>query len=341
METATPIVLTVIAGLIATAIGLKAKAIGIRLDILDTPDGGRKDHEHVTPLTGGLCALLPVLLLLPAVVWLNPPHLNVYLVLGPALIGFLLLGLFDDRQHIRPSIRLMLSMGMSAFAMLALPALNVDFLNFSFLDKAVFLDEWGVVFSILSLVGLQNAINMADGRNGLVSGLSLIWLFLIGLYAPPFLLPVIVTALAGVAVAFVFNIAGRLFLGDGGAYGLAFLIGTLAILTYFSRFDVLPADVVALWFLIPVTDCLRLMSGRILRGRSPFEPDRNHLHHHLNRLMRWRYGLALYLALVLLPGLLAYWAPHYTPVWAAASLIAYGAILSLVRRAGARRPVMR
>ena len=341
MEIATPIILTVIAGLIATAIGLKAEAIGRKLGILDIPDGGRKDHEHVTPLAGGLCALIPVLLLLPAGAWLYPNHVFVYAVLGTGLAGFLLLGLFDDRRHIRPSVRLLLSLGMTLAAMLALPALNVDFLNFSFLSRAVFLDEWGFLFTALSLVGLQNAVNMADGRNGLVTGLSLIWLFLIGLYAPPFLLPVIIAALAAVAIAFVFNIAGRLFLGDGGAYGLAFLTGSLAILTYFSRFDVLPADVVALWFLVPVTDCLRLMSGRIMRGRSPFEADRNHLHHHLNRLMRWRYGLAVYLGLVLLPGLLAYWTPQYTPVWAASSLIAYRAILSLVRRAGAHRPVMR
>ena len=71
----------------------------------------------------------------------------------------------------------------------------------------------------------------------------------------------------------------RLFLGDSGAYALSIAIALLVIYVYGVKFSVLPADVVALWFVVPTVDCPRLMITRVLAGRSPFSSDRNHLHH--------------------------------------------------------------
>lgn len=68
---------------------------------------------------------------------------------------------------------------------------------------------------------------------------------------------------AALAVTLVFNLRGRLFLGDSGSYALSFVVAMLAIYTYDVGFTRLPADLVALWFLIPVVDCLRLMAKRM------------------------------------------------------------------------------
>ena len=59
---------------------------------------------------------------------------------------------------------------------------------------------------------------------------------------------------------------------------------------------------VVLWLLVPVVDCLRVIPMRVLQGRSPFEPDKNHLHHRLDRRWGWPKCLVIYLALVVIPG---------------------------------------
>ena len=170
---------------------------------------------------------------------------------------------------------------------------------------------------------------MADGRNGLVPGIALIWSLLIFVYAPPHLYPVLAALTVGLSVVLAFNLAGRLFLGDSGCYALSVLIGLLAIHTYYVKFPELSADIVALWFLIPVVDCLRLMTGRMLAGVSPFSADRNHLHHVIGAMMPWRWGLPLYLCLVAGPGLAAIADPKFSLAWAMVPLSIYGVIIAL------------
>ncbi|MBX6375836.1 MAG: hypothetical protein IRZ13_16590, partial [Acetobacteraceae bacterium] len=222
------------------------------------------------------------------------------------------------------------------------PALTVTFFDFSFVKPALFLDGWGALaFTVISLVGLQNAVNMADGKDGLALGMLLIWTGLIALYAPAHMTPVLLLLALTLATALWFNLRGQLFLGDSGAYSLAVLVGLLAVGTHDVRFTELPTDVVALWFLIPVVDCLRVMVRRIVAGRSPFAPDRQHLHHMLERLAPWRLGLPLYLSLIAGPALLAVAAPQRALLWGVLALSGYAALLGLSARlpaAEARQP---
>ena len=175
-------------------------------------------------------------------------------------------------------------------ALYAVPALRVEAFVFSFLRAPVFLHGWAPLFTVICLVGLQNAVNMADGKNGLVLGLSFVWIMCLLAYAPSHLTPLLSVLAIGLVIAAPFNWKGRLFLGDSGAYALSIAISVLVIYVYGVKFAVLPADVVALWFIVPIVDCLRLMVTRVLAGRSPFSSDRNHLHHILNDLMPWGTG---------------------------------------------------
>ena len=233
------------------------------------------------------------------------------------------------RKHIRPIWRLMVSTALCVAVLRAFPGFEVRFLHFSFLEHPVRLGIWAPVFTVLCLVGLQNAVNMADGKNGLVLALSLMWGVILFLYAPPHLQPILIIFLAAVAVALPFNLRGRLFLGDSGAYALSVLLGLLAIYVYQSGGTGPTADVVALWLLIPIVDCLRLMVVRVVNGNSPFRADVSHLHHILSRLMPWRWGVLFYLALVAVPGLLAWGFPEATLGWAVLSLLCYGTVVGL------------
>lgn len=321
-------------GLLTFALGRRAFAVGAALDVLDHPDplGGRKRHDRVTPLIGGIATLGPTLLL--GVIWLlyaaplTPPHYIMIATVITAASLLLVLGYLDDRFQLAPTARLLATMMIFGFAAAANPGFRLDFLHFTFLPEAYFIDAWGGIFTVICLTGLSNAVNMADGKNGLVIGLSLIWIGLLALNLPFAWSPLLIAAAATLLLAFMFNVRGVFFLGDAGSYGWSGLIGLMAIAAYSSNFFALAADQVALWFLIPVLDCLRLMTTRILSGRSPFTGDRNHLHHHLAKSMPWSYGLGFYLALVAVPSLLAYAFPTATLYLALVTTAVYAATIA-------------
>ena len=96
-------------------------------------------------------------------------------------------------------------------------------------------------FTILCLVGLQNAINMADGMNGLLIGLSMFWTACLLNHAPPEHLRLYLTLmLLGLVILLLYNLAGALFLGDAGSYAIGGTIGVLMIYCYHSADGALP-----------------------------------------------------------------------------------------------------
>jgi UDP-GlcNAc:undecaprenyl-phosphate GlcNAc-1-phosphate transferase len=327
-ETWTVAVAMLFASVLAAAICFAAQPIARIFGLFDLPDGIRKIHPRKTPLVGGVAVILPVLAVAG---WLaaSTQYLPLYVTVLAAVLLSLMLGLWDDRRHIQPHWRLAVSLVLATGVFAFVPALEVTFFYFTFDNQAIFLGAASWIFSLVCLIGLQNAINMADGKNGIVLGLSLIWCVCMAMFAPPHLLPLLAALGAVLAVTLAFNLQGRLFLGDSGSYSLSFLFAILAIYIYDVGFHHLPADLVALWFLIPVVDCLRLMVKRALAGRSPFSSDRNHLHHIIYDRMRWRYGLPLYLTVAGLPGLLASIWPESTMMWAFAALLCYVVILVL------------
>jgi UDP-GlcNAc:undecaprenyl-phosphate GlcNAc-1-phosphate transferase len=317
-----------------------AEPLARRFGMLDRPDGQRKLHRRPTPLLGGAAVALPAVLLMLGEALASEFH-ALWLILSGLTGAFWLIGAHDDRRHIRPAVRLALSLALCLAALAATPALRVGFFEFSFVKPALFLDGWALGFTVVSLVGLQNAVNMADGSDGLALGMLLAWTLLIAVFAPAHILLVLLLLAASLAIALWFNLRGRLFLGDSGTYSLAVLVGLLAVHAQGVRFTELPTDMVALWFLIPVVDCLRVMLRRILAGRSPFAADRTHLHHVLWRMMPWRFGLPLYLSLILAPSLLALAEPRQTLLCGVLALSGYAILLGLGARfpaAEARQP---
>ncbi|MDA1099344.1 MAG: MraY family glycosyltransferase [Proteobacteria bacterium] len=308
-------------------ISVFARPLGEWLGVLDAPDGKRKLHPTITPLAGGLAIGLPALLALLYGA-LTTVFLPLYLTVAAAGLACLLLGLLDDRAHIRPIYRLLLSLLMALAVLEVVPDLMVTFLRFSFLGQVIFLEQFALVFTAICIVGLQNAVNMADGKNGLVIGLCLFWCLELLLFAPDHMRLVLLSLAASLVVTLAFNLRGRLFLGDSGSYFLSFTFALLAVYVYDIAFTALPADLMVLWFLIPVLDCLRVMAVRVARGRSPFASDRNHLHHMLYRRMPWRWGLLVYLGLAGVPGLLASFAPGTALAWGIAAVCCYAVIVA-------------
>jgi UDP-GlcNAc:undecaprenyl-phosphate GlcNAc-1-phosphate transferase len=205
-----------------------------------------------------------------------PEGLELAILLSVA--GVAVLGFIDDQRTTSPAARLILLAIFAAASLKLDPALYV---------KGLHTVSWGwlplgpvasIALFLSAMVGFSSAVNMADGMTGLVLSLICVWSVCLVLRGGG------VTEAAELLgstsfVALLFNAGGKLFLGNCGAFALAFAVGLLAIECHNQQR--LPLEAAAVWFLIPVLDCIRLIPMRLWWGRSPFSPDRRHIHHRL------------------------------------------------------------
>lgn len=152
----------------------------------------------------------------------------------------------------------------------------------------------GMPFTTVLIVYVINAINLIDGIDGLASGLSLVALFFLGCLLSlngDVISAVIAFATVGTLVPFfIYNVFGRaekhrkIFMGDCGSQTIGLILGMLAV--KFSMSDAaymasLPNPLVIAFsvLMIPCLDVIRVMIGRIRKGKNPFLPDKTHIHH--------------------------------------------------------------
>lgn len=292
----------------AVLLSMNARPICNALQLIDIPSG-RKKHTSPTPLMGGvtvLFAFVPSAIVLVCVSaserWLGSLLIWIGCISLMAIVG-----LGDDRHSLSPRLRLIVSFLVFTLAAAIDPTFNVRVLDFSFPPLTLGLGTWwlAIIFTVTCCVGLLNAVNMADGKNGLVLGLSLGWSAILALRASESLVPLIGLFACVLVVLTVFNMRGKLFLGDGGAYAIATAIGLLAIMVYNTpgthTVRAISAEGMVLLFAVPVADSFRLTYKRLRQGRSPMSADRDHLHHHLQDHFGWPKGLVIYWLIALFP----------------------------------------
>jgi len=151
-------------------------------------------------------------------------------------------------------------------------------------DHIIDLGLWSWPITVFWLVAMTNLINLIDGVDGLAGGICLMLMVLL-LYVTNQTgsLPVIAAGMIGALVGFLrYNFPpARIYMGDGGAYFLGFLIGCITIAT--SQKGTILAGLVAPLFVLalPIIDTSLAILRRGLRGLPLFRPDRNHIHHRL------------------------------------------------------------
>ncbi len=207
--------------------------------------------------------------------------LPIYAIVGGcfALIGFL-----DDTQRVTsPLARLGLMFSVALLFLIVQPSLLptqiLSLLPFE-VPNLIF-----ILVAALVLVGFVNASNMADGANGLMPIIFLTF-FLIAqsLASDAF---IVVLSMALLTFTLVNLISGRLILGDLGAYGLSSVVCLTA-------YDLYNKGLVSLGFLTvalayPCIEMLRVVSLRIIEGRSPMSAGNDHLHNKLNATLKNRF----------------------------------------------------
>ena len=297
--------------LISLIVGFRALALGTCLKVMDQPGALHKTHDRPTPLVGGFAIALPLLVYCGLALWNNPESL-VFVALIVAIGGAFLVGFVDDRWRLPALFRLLCGVALALTSIAIVPAFIVPHFDFTFLSQPLWLAPYAIAFSVLAIVGMKNAISITDGMNGLGIGLCLIWTVFLLFYAPPEIYPLAVLLAICLFVTLIFNLGGKLFLGDSGTNSTALTIVLLTVYTYNMTEGQLYADAIVAWFIVPVIDCLRLIVVRAIQRRSPMSPDTNHLHHRLQRVLPKTWALMAYWLMVAIPGTVAMAVPPWT-----------------------------
>lgn len=152
----------------------------------------------------------------------------------------------------------------------------------------------GVPLTLLLVVFITNAVNLIDGIDGLASGLSMVALSVFGTLAVidgRWMSALLAFATVGVLLPFFFyNVFGnadrgrKIFMGDTGSLTLGYILSFLAVQytmnTYEAGINYEGAMLIAFSvLLVPCLDVVRVVLGRVRRGRDPFMPDKTHIHH--------------------------------------------------------------
>ena len=192
------------------------------------------------------------------------------------------LGFWDDLKPLGAKRKLLGQIAIAG-AVCAL-GVGIDRMRIPFTSTNITLHGWGVILTMLWLVGMTNLINLIDGVDGLAGGICLMLMALlayVGHQSGSFEL--LASGMAGALLGFLwFNFPpARIYLGDGGAYFLGFQIGLLALISS-HKGTVFAALVAPLFVLaLPILDMGLAILRRGLRGLPIFRPDRKHIHHRL------------------------------------------------------------
>lgn len=168
-----------------------------------------------------------------------------------------------------------------------------------FTHGLIHLGAGSALVTVLWLVGMTNLINLIDGIDGLAGGICLLLMLLLAYVQRSMdAFPLLACGMAGSLGGFlVFNFPpAKIYMGDGGAYFLGFLIGELTIVSS-HKGTVMAALIAPLFVLaLPILDVSMAILRRGLKGLPIFRPDRRHLHHKLEGmgLSRRRVVLGMY-----------------------------------------------
>ena len=242
-----------------------------RIGAIDVPHDERRMHTRPVARIGGVALFIAFLLGCGAFLLFCRPFFTestVFLarrvIFGGGVI--ILGGLADDAYGISPWQKILFQ----ALAALVAAAFG-----------ATLFDGWlGAAGFIFWCILLSNAFNLIDGLDGLctrVAAFCLVALLSVSGYEPLFV--ILLAALLGFLPL---NLRpARLFLGDAGAMLLGFSLAVLSASILRGSPSFIPALSISLIFALPLFDTSFAAFRRILRGKSPFSPDREHLHHRL------------------------------------------------------------
>ncbi len=255
--------------------------------LCDEP-GDRRSHSESTPSLGGIAIFAGIVF---AVMFWTP--FNIFNDLQYMLCSFVIIFLIGVKDDIIPmSAKKKLIGQLMAAGILVIKA-EIRISSLHGLFGIYEIPQWfSIILTIFTIIVIINSFNLIDGINGLSGSISTLismslgtWFYLMGQQS----LAILAFSLAGAVVAFLrYNFTpAKIFMGDTGALLLG-LICSILIIRFIEvnrlesgspyAFQAAPAMAIGI-LILPLFDTARVFTMRILRGRSPFSPDRLHIHH--------------------------------------------------------------
>jgi UDP-GlcNAc:undecaprenyl-phosphate GlcNAc-1-phosphate transferase len=327
------------------------RRVAIRFDAIDHPDH-RRVNETPVPRGGGVAVAIAFvsvtigLLVLNVFVSFAPVPTSVQLIdLVGLLLGGLLataFGVIDDSLDLRARWQFAGQLGLALFAVAT--GFVVEFIANPLGSGTAGKSELirlatpiAVAFSVLWIAGMINSINFIDGLDGLSSGIGLIAAITLGVISltpglsQPFV-AVLCFALAGSLLGFLrWNFfPATIFVGTSGVMFLGY---TLALLSILGTAKVAVAMLV---LGVPIIDAFWIIVRRLAAHRSPFSPDRGHLHHRLLDIgLSHRQTVLLIYGICVVLAVLSFFLSGLTQVFAFLGVfIASGLVLFILARGG-------
>ncbi|MFT4661434.1 MAG: UDP-GlcNAc:undecaprenyl-phosphate GlcNAc-1-phosphate transferase [Glaciecola sp.] len=237
----------------------------------------RASHVIPTPSMGGVGIFLGLMTVLPFLEY----NIELIMIFITVTVMFVM-GFWDDLHNMKSMVKLGIQLGCAV--LLYFSGFTIDNLHgiFGIYELSVIVS---FLITVLFIAGVTNAFNLIDGIDGLAGGISIInFLFfgLIFLMNNQFTYAIISIALSGALLGFLkYNFSpAKIFMGDAGSLFLGLLMSVFVIKTFQTNTSTeLSVSLSIVLIFLPVFDTIRLFVQRILKKKSPFSADKNHLHH--------------------------------------------------------------
>lgn len=255
--------------------------IAEKVGLVDIPNK-RKVHSGHVPLVGGV-AMFGALLVSCVVFASYTQLLSLYLI----SCGFIVfIGVLDDKYDLRVSLRVVAQVLIASILVFGAELHLASFGNL-FGAGNIQLGPMGPVITVVAVLAAINCFNMVDGIDGLAGAMSLIaflGISILGLQEGNW--SIVVLTFVGATLAYLmFNLGWpskrlpKTFMGDAGSMLIGLTVVWLLVMNTQGA-EPLFRPVTSLWLIaLPLMDMTAIMFRRMKKGQSPFEPDREHLHH--------------------------------------------------------------
>ena len=269
-------------------------------NIFDRTDIHKKKNKKIPRIGGGaiiISFLFSLLIFNYHSSFINKEiDLNLIQIIFFGSLSFYLIGLIDDLFNISPFKRLVFQFLVSfPIWQMGFQILTPNIFIGEFLQSNIILQNLlSLIITSLWIVAVVNSFNWLDGLDGLAAGCSIIFLFsflIIGFKNLNYQLIFLSLSLLGGIFAFLkYNFyPSQILMGDGGSYFLGFNMAVLSLISAnISKINFSLSEInfkslffAALLISIPLIDMVRVIFLRIFKRKSPFFPDRQHLHYQL------------------------------------------------------------
>ena len=266
------------------------KKISKQINLYDSPNH-RKIHRKKISLSGGFLIFLSIYFYLIFTVIYDIERVKLifdftsqHIIFFIVSLSFFIIGFIDDKKNISANKKIVLFLILILFATSIDPKLEIVILYFSFTEKYMLLQNFSLIFTILSIFILLNALNMYDGSNAQLGIYVSIFIIYIAYKTQSYF---ILSFIVPIFFFLILNLRNITFVGNSGSYFLGFFLAYLSIKIYnsnlttdvFSKSSFITSDEIFLLMFYPVIDLIRLFFYRIYNNRNPFAGDRNHIHH--------------------------------------------------------------